>query len=225
MELKPWTETWNDELNSAVEVGAEGEDKVVQRLWPEPVNETKKKHPNSRPCTSTSPRAKDAPTLLSDPQHVARSQEEASAAGTVKIIKPGESVSPASEMTRRFPNSKVLYLDARNAVLLKPSLWPSAAFGRRPLSKIRKGNSVGIPVVRGFSWGTWETLHPLTKNQVIIKTDERHIIGLPGNANQDRRKVCPACLAREQRPKVSDLVLVIHGLVSSLNVAIAQVLQ
>ncbi len=33
--LQPWTETWADELNSAVEVGALGEMKVVHRLWPE----------------------------------------------------------------------------------------------------------------------------------------------------------------------------------------------
>src|SRR5690606_26554386 len=34
-ELRPWTETWNDELKCAVEVGPLGEEKVSHRLWPD----------------------------------------------------------------------------------------------------------------------------------------------------------------------------------------------
>ncbi|KAH0127855.1 hypothetical protein KCU67_g17266, partial [Aureobasidium melanogenum] len=34
-ELQPWTETWNDELNSAIEVGAAGEAKILHKLWPD----------------------------------------------------------------------------------------------------------------------------------------------------------------------------------------------
>ena len=33
--LRPWTPTWKDELDSAVTVGAEGEMKILHRLWPE----------------------------------------------------------------------------------------------------------------------------------------------------------------------------------------------
>ena len=35
VDLQCWTETWKDELNSAVEVGALGEMKIVHKLWPE----------------------------------------------------------------------------------------------------------------------------------------------------------------------------------------------
>ena len=47
MSLQPWTETWADELNSAVEVGAVGEMKVLHQLWP-----AKPKPSPSRPSTS-----------------------------------------------------------------------------------------------------------------------------------------------------------------------------
>src|SRR5579859_1979551 len=71
-ELKPWTETWSDELNSAVEAGAEGEDKVVQRLWPFPSEDSNKPDWGSQPVasqtmTSQSIKTQDAPILCSDP--------------------------------------------------------------------------------------------------------------------------------------------------------------
>ena len=47
-ELQPWTETWRDELNSAVEVGAAGETKILHKLWPDPLAAK----PESRPSTS-----------------------------------------------------------------------------------------------------------------------------------------------------------------------------
>jgi hypothetical protein len=47
IELQPWTQTWNDELNSAVEVGALGEMKILHKLWPE-----KSLKVESRPATS-----------------------------------------------------------------------------------------------------------------------------------------------------------------------------
>ena len=47
LDLKPWTQTWKDELNSAVEVGASGEMKIVHKLWPD-----RPRKPESRPTTS-----------------------------------------------------------------------------------------------------------------------------------------------------------------------------
>ena len=35
VELQCWTETWKDELNCAIGVGAIGEEKILHRLWPE----------------------------------------------------------------------------------------------------------------------------------------------------------------------------------------------
>jgi len=57
MSLKPWTETWNDELASAVEVGAIGEEKIVHDLWPE--IQRKKQDNEDRPGTSMSVTAID----------------------------------------------------------------------------------------------------------------------------------------------------------------------
>jgi hypothetical protein len=45
--LRPWSQTWKDELNSAVEVGALGEMKILHRLWPD-----KPEKVESRPGTS-----------------------------------------------------------------------------------------------------------------------------------------------------------------------------
>ncbi|KAK5181019.1 hypothetical protein LTR16_010417, partial [Cryomyces antarcticus] len=47
--LQVWTETWKDELNSAAEVGAIGEMKILHKLWPE----RPRKQSESRPGTST----------------------------------------------------------------------------------------------------------------------------------------------------------------------------
>lgn len=46
-ELQPWSETWKDELRSAVDVGAAGEMKIIHRLWPEQI-----KKAESRPGTA-----------------------------------------------------------------------------------------------------------------------------------------------------------------------------
>ena len=46
-ELQAWTETWQDELTSAVNVGALGEERIVRMLWP-PVKEQSS---GSRPGT------------------------------------------------------------------------------------------------------------------------------------------------------------------------------
>lgn len=46
-ELQPWSETWKDELRSAIDVGAAGEMKIIHRLWPEQI-----KKAESRPGTA-----------------------------------------------------------------------------------------------------------------------------------------------------------------------------
>ena len=47
-ELQAWTETWQDELTSAVNVGAVGEERIVRMLWPDP----KRQSVDSRPGTA-----------------------------------------------------------------------------------------------------------------------------------------------------------------------------
>jgi len=50
VELRPWTETWQDELSSAVEVGAAGEMKILHRLWPDASR--RQSQSDSRPSTA-----------------------------------------------------------------------------------------------------------------------------------------------------------------------------
>lgn len=50
--LKPWSDTWQDELNSCVENGADAELKIVHPLW------TKQ---DSRPTAAKAPHSRDSP--------------------------------------------------------------------------------------------------------------------------------------------------------------------
>ncbi|QSS58808.1 DDHD domain-containing protein, partial [Histoplasma capsulatum] len=151
MYMRPWTETWQDELNSCIENGAEAEIKIVHPIWP-----------------------------------------------------------PEEE------NSSVIYVDSKEAQILRPSLLPSAARGRRPLSAIRKGRQIGIPVVRGFNAQTWDKLHPVK----IPASSGRRIVKMHQTAERDmfdRRPICYACQIEDRRPVASDLVLVIHGIGQKLS--------
>ena len=56
VELQVWTETWKDELSSAVEVGAIGEMKIVHQLWPERAV----KPVDSRPTSRRGPMVEDS---------------------------------------------------------------------------------------------------------------------------------------------------------------------
>ena len=71
---KPWTQTWQDELNSCVEAGAEGEAKAVHRLWLDmkfdvsgnrpKTGEARKASDQSLEIGSTRPMPKPRPNLL-----------------------------------------------------------------------------------------------------------------------------------------------------------------
>ena len=209
--MKPWTQSYNDEINSCLEIGAEAELKIVYKLWT-----------SNEVARSNQPDAAKSGQLLlgtkndkveSDEQnrqpratHVA-SQPENRAAGILDDKQPN---------TRLYAKSGVIYANSRDAQILRPSLFPSVARGRRPLAAIRKGRSVGIPVIRGFNHKAWEKLHPPSKPAMPV-------VRVTGGVNTTKLALaaeesypsCFACHAEENRPKVTDLVLVIHGLVCS----------
>ncbi|KAH1396828.1 hypothetical protein KXW21_004527 [Aspergillus fumigatus] len=196
--LKPWTDTWQDELNSCVENGADAEMKIVHKLWPKP--ETKSNStPTSRPGSSAQLRSagsdSDSPTF----------EENRAAGGTTAH----------TEAAKPFLNSSVIYVDGRNAQILRPSLLPSVSRGRRPLSSIRKGRHIGIPVVRGFSRRSWEQLHPSKPSPVDVRNYLR--IQSRAMSRTDGRQVCYACAMEGSRPTPTDLVLVIHGIGQKLS--------
>lgn len=191
---KPWTQTWQDELNSCVEAGAEGEAKAVHRLWPD----TKLDVSGNRPRTGEESRIGDklftttSATPPTEPDSV--------------------DVESETESPRKFATSGVIYVDATDAQILQPSLLPSLARGRTPLAAIRKGRQIGIAVVRGFNYEAWEKLHPPKKSSTASKAQVGATASQSGTAAMTaRQESCEACSTEEKQPKVTDLVLVIHG--------------
>lgn len=193
---KPWTQTWQDELNSCVEAGAEGEAKAVHRLWPNPrLDET-----GSRPTTADDGKA--VSQLLT--------------AITVNPTTKNETDSFAAELEtdspRKFANSSVIYIDATDAQILQPSHLPSLARGRTPLAAIRKGRHIGIAVGRGFDHKAWEKLHPPKKSAAASRAQEGATVPRSGTAATTvRRESCEVCSTVQKGLEVTDLVLVIHG--------------
>ena len=196
-ELRPWTETWGDEIRCAIDVGALGEEKVAHRLWPK--NPRRRKGPEGD--------LPEVPEIPSDPFCAARcSHGEAASEGSIEPIRPLDDAS-GDTPPRPFSNYHVMYKNEREAFLVKPSLSPSAYYGRRPLVKIMKGVTVGIPVVRGFDRKKWQRLH-----------DKRQPPNEPGvsaahESYEGRgRDACQACQTEKVQGQVTDLVLVAHGI-------------
>lgn len=215
--LKPWTQTWKDELDSAVAVGAMGEERIAHLLWPK----VPAKKVSSRPGTSTSAIAKED----EDSPEAVRARTLAIATGTIT----GSSITDYDNRAagvhtygndgrlRSYKQSRILYANETEAFILRPSLQPSAYYGRRPLANyIRKEHKIGIRVVRGFDQGAWDALHP---NESSVKG---HLTG------NDVRRTSP----RQLRPtgststigqglseptRVTDLILVIHGIGQKLS--------
>lgn len=205
LDLHPWTETWQDELNSCVENGAEAEAKIVYRLWPKEDSK-----PTTRPSTSQDPKPTSSGT--GNPEEDAEgaadnvSFDENRAAGETTVH---------AEAIKHFINASAIYVDAKNAQILRPSLLPSVSRGRRPLSAIRKGRQIGIPVVRGFSRRLWDQLHPSKPSPVDVRRYVRYT--QTRNMAASNEQVCYGCAIEGSRPAPTDLVLVIHGIGQKLS--------
>ncbi|KAF4446321.1 hypothetical protein F53441_10028 [Fusarium austroafricanum] len=195
-DLQPWTETWSDELRCAIDVGPLGEEKVSHSLWPK---ELEIGSGDDFPET----------VIPSDPFCAARCfRGEAAAEGTIDTTPVKTSTAEDSHhQSRPYSNYHVLYKNATEAFLLKPSLKPSAYYGRRPILKVMKGVTVGIPVVRGFDRATWERIHH--KKQAPNKAGASAADQSHESSGQD---VCAACKADKEKRQVTDLILVAHGI-------------
>ncbi|GKT57280.1 LOW QUALITY PROTEIN: DDHD domain-containing protein [Colletotrichum tofieldiae] len=196
-ELKPHTETWNDELRCAIDVGPLGEEKVSHRLWPEDVevlgNRDKQVVSDTR--------------ISTDPFCAASCfRGEAAAEGA---IDPNLKAGTAAQQHRSYASYHVIYKDASKAFLLKPSLKPSAYYGRRPVAKIMKGMTIGIPVVRGFDRRAWERIHDKKAGRDAVTQPASSASDSPEAVGQD---ACAACQAQKERGQVTDLILVVHGI-------------
>ncbi|CAK3872501.1 related to phosphatidic acid-preferring phospholipase A1, contains DDHD domain [Lecanosticta acicola] len=233
IDLQCWTETWQDELNSAVEVGALGEMKIVHKLWPD----KPRKSVNSRGSESGSRRGtirddnllraattnlfEDEPESIEQQRH--RAVEAAcdiidvsTGAGGVDNKAYGEATYGRAGAVRTYGTCGVIYANEREAKILKPTLLPSAYYGRRPLANyVRKNHKIGIPVVRGFDQSKWDKLYPPKKGGAMQEKAERGVAAAGPDA--DRRRKQDPDLAKADRPKVTDLVFVIHGIGQKLS--------
>ncbi|KAK0741668.1 DDHD domain-containing protein [Apiosordaria backusii] len=208
-ELRPWTETWSDELRSALDVGAVGEEKVTHRLWPEPHNEQKQRSSKSKDGQSLPPE----PQISSDPFCAARCfSGEAAAEGKLEPVhEETDTAMPAPEH-RQYGNYHVIYKNETEAFLLKPSQQPSAYYSRRPIAKIMKGVTVGVPVVRGFDRGAWERVHEGRKGGQQVVKQQQQQQQTRQEQRENREGVCLGCQQETERGQVTDLVLIAHGI-------------
>ena len=184
--------------------------KVIHRIWPK--EEPKKTNDVNRPEAAQETRAAREPVVLTRTEDllVRSSGSHQPAEGSSHIAAEGHYDS-FKRKGRRYANSSVIYKNEREAFILRPSLLPSAYYGRRPLAKIRRGFTVGIPVVRGFNWKTWDKIHPTKRTVLSARAEEGAEASHSGAANFHRGRGCSACLAVERQQKMTDLVLVIHG--------------
>ncbi|KXX73702.1 Phospholipase DDHD1 [Madurella mycetomatis] len=200
-ELRPWTETWGDELRSALDVGPLGEEKISHRLWPEVTDKRPKHRDGLLP----------EPPISTDPFCAARCfRGEAAAEGTLEPVHSEQDTALPPPESRTYSNYHVIYKDGSTAFLLKPSQKPSAYYGRRPLSKIVKGITVGIPVVRGFDRAAWERVHDKRAASRTGTPD----VGIPPAELREtaERGGCPGCQLEKGRGQVTDLILIAHGI-------------
>ena len=202
-DMRPWTTTWQDEHNSCVEYGAEAEVKVTRRLWPE--DDLKP----SRPTSSGDMK------LTNDGQP----QEQPLSEMPENLVNVAVAPTSRAKAERMYPNHSVVYVDGKNAQLLRPSLAPSVSKHRTPLTAIRKGRQIGIAVVRGFDRKAWDTLHPAKKmDSRTANAKVGAFMSQSGDAaTRGRRFSCVACQMQEKQPAVTDLVLVIHGIGQKLS--------
>ncbi|SLM40223.1 ddhd domain protein [Lasallia pustulata] len=209
--MKPWTQTYVDELNSCVEIGAEAELKICHQLWPtiEPTKQERR--------TSVANKFLEVGLVPSEADELAR-KHAAEGAACPENKAAGAILATEDAVSRLYPKSSVIYANARDAQVLRPSLLPSAARGRKPLASIRKGRPIGIPVVRGFDQKAWEKLHRSRKGSVTAKAQDGATANQSGTADlAELTRTCEACSAEDERPKVTDLVLVIHGIGQKLS--------
>ncbi|KAL2260460.1 hypothetical protein VTK26DRAFT_5518 [Humicola hyalothermophila] len=205
-ELRPWTETWADELKSALDVGPLGEEKISHRLWPDPADKRFTTKDGSPP----------EPPISSDPFCAGRCfRGEAAAEGSLEPVHSEKATALPPIENRTYASYHVIYKDSATAFLLKPSQKPSAYYGRKPVSKIMKGVTVGLPVVRGFDRAEWEKVHD---KRAASRTKTLGAESYPAARSETaEQRGCPGCQLEKDRGQVTDLVLIAHGIGQKLS--------
>lgn len=198
-DMKPFSGTYKDELDACIEHGAAAEMKVVYKLWPE-------EKLMSRPTSAQIDKLDGIDETVKEelPENVDN------VAVDLRI---------SSQSKRLFQSYSVVYTDSKNAQILRPNALPSVGRNRKPLHALRKGRQLGIAVVRGFDRRVWEKLHSnkaVTAKAVHAKFGAE--LSQSGDAaTRARRMSCHVCNDKPTSSKVTDLVLVIHGIGQKLS--------
>lgn len=165
-ELRAWSEEWAAELNSALEVGREGEEKIRWTLFKKPVTPSNSAAA-SRPSTSN-----DGDKSYSSYSASFETKLDSKLSGTLNRRATINVAKPPSDKSSSPPNGTigpaigspfgindwVIFADAKTAYIGRDSML---SFGnRRPLQAIRKGKNIGTAVVRGFDVEQWTKLYP-----------------------------------------------------------------
>ncbi|GAM90103.1 hypothetical protein ANO11243_081430 [Dothideomycetidae sp. 11243] len=214
-ELQVWSQTWQDELDSAVNVGAAGEERILRKLWPEahvPAADSRPGTSKGEVTSNLQSGSDFRKSSLIHPRHCARNSPDGPDSRASGAIIGGRYGTP-----RTYATAGVIYTSATEAHVLKPSLQPSSYYGRRPLaSYIRKGRKLGIPVVRGFDQAVWEKLYPTPKTSKAAKA-HAGVSASAAGVSTDVRQVEDPQLEASINPTVTDLILVIHGIGQKLS--------
>ncbi|EWC45466.1 hypothetical protein DRE_00865 [Drechslerella stenobrocha 248] len=192
-EVMAWTQEWSWELESAVRVGEEAEAKI---RWMMPIVKTV-----SRPATATL----SATASTSDARGLGEMMED-NGQLNADLVRDGEI--EVAEKPDASTAEWVIFSDAKSAYIMRDSLLAGfAGRNRRPLAAIKRGLTVGTPVVRGFDVDSWRRIHG-DKHGLA----GRLRTGKPGDNASRANGGMP-----EERQKITDLVLVIHGIGQKLS--------
>ena len=212
--IKPWTPAYVEELNSCMEVGPEAELKLIYKLWPDapPADKT-------RPTTGKSSRSLLG-TATTDLGPEEQRLQQAIIVAEMTENKAAGVLDGFTSSHKELADASIIYANGRDAQILRSSQIPSVSRGRKPLGHIRKGKAVGISVVRGFDMKAWEKLHPPTKKAAAVVQAKKVAkeIKKAGTISPVEPMSCVACESADERPKPTDLVLVIHGWVSKVSI-------
>ena len=213
--IKPWTLTYVDELNSCQEIGPEAELKLVNGLWPA------EEPPDAGPKTAADRVRKELLSTASEHlDYQNQDRKNAIAMAGSASNRAAGALDGYDDPIRLFNKCSMIYINARDAQILRPNQLPSVVRGRRPLAAMRKGRPIGVPVVRGFDFKAWESLYPPPKVPSARTAQKGLQVDQEGRTmtNWSRQDPpCAACHSAEQRPNPTDLVLVIHGIGQKLS--------
>lgn len=211
--IRPWTPAYVEELNSCMEVGPEAELRLIYKLWADAprANQT-------RPTTAENRRSLLGTATKELEPGEQRLQQAIVVAGLIENKATGV-LDGFTSSHKELTDASIIYANGRDAQILRKSQIPSVSRGRKPLGNIRKGKAVGIPVVRGFDMKAWEKLHPpTTKAAAVVQAKKMaQEIKKAGTISPVEPMSCIACASADERPKPTDLVLVIHGIGQKLS--------